>query len=507
MLLCSKSPLSGRRVQSVVAVCVLVLGMTPQETHAEGTAPVLNISGNCLITLPIGDGLNDEADLTITSSVAGSVSLSLVLSSSGSTVETLATDAPLSPDGAQFSATVAVAPTATTGSYIVRATQTSGGVPTTFDSQCVIGSGNIKRLSISPSTTTIYPYPDGVGDSFSIDVVGYDETSTTLPISGTLAILQGTRQYVQRAFQLSMAPQMTLSTAGFPYGLLTAKVVATGPGGSAKTSALYFSSAANTLRSISMSKDIPTVYPVVDGYKDVVTVRLNASTSSGGPVRGVGFVSVTFGSKVVKKWPISSAGNTSLRWDGKTSGTVVPGTYKISASFVGAEGGKAMTSGYVTVSKKRLVSKTARATYSLYTAVDTCSLGDSFDPCSELRDFSPSIYGSGFGDFTAIGLSLPFRRSDLKSWRLIFNNVEEWSGSRWAFFTCLDSSWQTCGSSSGGLQGWFPTFQFNGINLATSWTSSGLGSLASAYFWIGSEDWGRLYIDSITIEGKYLALE
>lgn len=186
------------------------------------------------------------------------------------------------------------------------------------------------------------------------------------------------------------AADVTLATGGY-----TLVVDAFAPGGKSgftaqETTALSVD--VDGPRPTAVTPTLSTFYPVEDGYRDEVDVRLTvedaglgAGTATGGVIRVV-----DADGKVVRRFGRSAlADGFTFAWDGRTAkGEIVPGRYTLEAVLTDDAGNRAKaTSPAVTVLGKELVRKSVTRTVSARSSLVRNDSGR----CSKLR--LPAVHG------------------------------------------------------------------------------------------------------------------
>jgi flagellar hook assembly protein FlgD len=246
----------------------------------------------------------------------------------------------------------------------------------------------------------------------------------------------------------------------------------------------------------SVSPSSATVYPVRDGYLDRVTIFITSNLPASGKV------TVKVKGKVVWSAKLSRSSSWAVGWNGRTrSGTVLrPGKYTISVQVKGGEGKARTGSRAINVSAKKLTYVTSSKTYSAESARLDCG-GFGYVVC-ETTDFyiggdliSTTRYYTGFttDDLLWSSHAVPLPSGTTK-WRIR------------AYAATTDASYTLgyCNSNAAdvydcpdGEGAKFPkrsdgTFVF-------PWTTVGMSD-GKADFFVGSYDWGSLYVNSYTVE-------
>jgi hypothetical protein len=144
--------------------------------------------------------------------------------------------------------------------------------------------------------------------------------------------------------------------------------------------------------SISISRDVPTVFPAVDGYIDSVQLPFTMETSTGRSIPLTkGSITVKLGSKVAQTWPLTKSASSYKTWNGKNGGKIVPGSYTIVMVAQGAEGRSLTSTAVVVVSDKKMTTKTTTVSY---TGKEAFRYYDSYD------DTACTYSGTNFVGYT-----------------------------------------------------------------------------------------------------------
>ena len=350
---------------------------------------------------------------------------------------------------------------------------------------------NLARYSVAADR--VFPFNDGFRDSVKGRVIAVDALGDPISFGTTLAmnVLIGGRKVssttVANDGQFNLAaPPKHLGKAiisgemlhrhgnGYPYVFLN--------------SPLSVTMAATKVTGVALSAPA-VVYPVWDGFQDSATLSGNiASTVTKMPVSGA--IEVKSGSKVLQTFKLSRAGAFVFHWNGKSNGQIRAGKYAIVLRAQGPEGSTATASRTISVSVKRIVTKTVQKTYGAYSATDS-DQGNSYDPIDPYGTQGAKYYSSGGGDTMLVALSVPMPTTTRK-WRLRINDYKTYD--RFLIVPCTTSNCLDTYISS-QLQ----VLPENSTSGWTDWTTAGIGGTL-AYFAITSSDWGSLRVDSFTIE-------
>ena len=301
----------------------------------------------------------------------------------------------------------------------------------------MISSGVLSTITISKSSNAVYPYADGYLDSATITVVGKDALGNEIPVIGTVVLNK-----------VSVSLTLTKNTATWNWAKIpkgTREIVASGIGpvddGSTKTNKTTIAIGKSVATKATIATNTSTVYPVKDSYLDSVSITFGLNTNTGKTVPGSGTISVYKGSKKVTGWTftkvnLNSAKKGSVSWNGRVSGKVKPGKYKVVVTFKSSEDGKTIkTTKNINVSDKKRVLKTKKGPwYTASSSVNTC-IGGYYSGCS---------YTGGTVNYLAYdwvesehSLPFPVSKSSVHSWRLRIDG-ESSSLSYFDLFICSD---------------------------------------------------------------------
>ena len=345
-------------------------------------------------------------------------------------------------------------------------------------------------------TKEIFPFKDGFADNVVGELDFWNENGEWLTFSpkAKIGLVQGSKTlattYVKGDDRFSFATNSKLK------GKLDVKVLsipnpaggkAWVPIGNAIPKVV---TKETKLTSISLSAPVQ-VFPNKDGYLDSARISISSVMTSGKKGKITGTLKIVKGARVVKTFPISAGGTTSVTWDGKISGKIVPGSYVIVASAKGPEGVTIKKTRGIKVNSKKLTYQTVSKTYDAYVAADE-SQGDSYDPISRFGSSGAArFYSSGDGDLMLVKLSVPMNSATVK-WRIRFNGWQTYDG-YFQYNPCRNSD---CASSfvAANKKG------FTSYSSGTTWTPWANIPGRTANFAISSIDWASIYIESFTVE-------
>jgi hypothetical protein len=403
--------------RSVIAIpaVLAVLGSVLVATPAFADAPIaVSIDPLTTLTLPSTDAIRDSQ--TVTVHAASDIHLAVtVLDSTSAVVKTLTDDTALTSTGTDWVAQLALTDDGlVAGSYTVHVAGVSDDTAGD-DVAFVVGSGMVKSVSIKPSKSALYPSATGSLTFTSVVITARDETGSVVPAHGTVkAASHGRTKSASFATSSATAARTTLSVAKLPLGTakLSAKLVGATGSYATFTSGLI-ALRSTSIKSVSLSRSVTTVFPKRDGYRDTVTVSINSSTTTGKPVTTSGTAVIKRGTKTAATWKLSS-GKTSITWNGLDHGRVVAGTYTLTVSLTGPDGPAKVTTTSISVSAKHLEGRSsakwvsAKSLTSKYVALDLsdlgyCAVSGTAVKCSGYDDY----YGDGYSLISFGSVSIP----------------------------------------------------------------------------------------------------
>jgi hypothetical protein len=155
---------------------------------------------------------------------------------------------------------------------------------------------------------------------------------------------------------------------------------------------------APAVTSVTTHRSISRVFPVKDGYRDRVTVRIGGTTSTGHAVETTGTAVLKRGTHTVQTWRLGSSAAT-ITWNGRDHGKVVAGTYRLTVTQRGRTGGSHRATTTLTVDRRSLHSRTISRHYtalqvlgSRFTDYSTGSYGDCYR--NQYKTFGGYSYGA-----------------------------------------------------------------------------------------------------------------
>lgn len=339
-----------------VAALVAAIGATSAPAEEAAT---LSLGSVGTLTLPANDGVRDSSQLTITASQATTVAVAVRYTSGDQIV---ALD-PVEITDPLVSANVAIDVTGLpAGNLEVTATPAGGE---TYVQPFTVGSGEARSVSLDLTNSLLYTHSTMTPRSTTATVTASDETELAVPFTGSVKATVGGKTYTVAVASTTGAPasaSIAASKVGYGNGSVTATV--TGAGDvttSSEPSALSVRQLSIT--SVSVATSSSSVYPYKDYFYDSVKITVTPKTSAGVNFASTGSVKITRDGKTVKSWTLTSNKTFVATWDGRVSGNIVPGTYKITATIKGKEGTTQTYSKLVYVKGHKLVTKTKTVKY------------------------------------------------------------------------------------------------------------------------------------------------
>jgi hypothetical protein len=196
-----------------------------------------------------------------------------------------------------------------------------------------------------------------------------------------------------------------------------------------------------------------------------------------------------------------------VAWNGRLGSAVVPGTYAVRVILKGGEGATIVRSVAVVVSPKRLVRHVAYSTKS-YTpayARQDCG-GYGYNLCeagypgyigSTYYSNLTRYYSNGDGDVLWSAHALPLH-SGTVSYQL--KTTASTYGARFVIGRCLTNAADPYDCPSGDGES-FPLYSDGVFSMA--WSSTGVGDRWADFF-VGTDEWGSIYVASFTLTSKYV---
>ena len=457
---------------------------------------------------PYADGILDSVTVTATGVTYGDIPLSttgkaeLVRDSDSAVIKNWT----FGTAGATHATTLTGLPI---GEYTLKVTLN-------FNAVDVVGRFHVSSVTnhaISTSvvaSSAVYPAIDGFLDTLPINVVTVMAPHVVLPATGHVRVKRGT-------VFITDIPLTTSTQTVTWNGRVAGKIVpgkytltpvtkgqeggwVTGPARTVTVASTYVMYAA-------MATTPSVIYPVVDGFRDNVRIYVNATQSTHRFGRGWIKVVITKGTTVVAGWSFNGTYPRTMVWNGRYRGSVVPGVYTMKVTAKGPEGVARSLVRNITVSPKRLVTKdgVSTKTYNATYALDSCG-GTGYYTCENVGDryidgttYSNTVgyyTGAFVGDLSWDAQSLPL---PARTWAYRVKIVAETTSASYVLGICYSdaSNPDNCPSGDGFR---FGTYQSGTWD--TGWHSEG-ASDGWADFYIGSVDWGYIYVARFTVTAKY----
>jgi subtilisin family serine protease len=326
------------------------------------------------LTMPVGDGYNESSVITIESPTARTVNFEL-RNALDDSVYFSAQNLVLGAGESGFSATVTV-PAVNSSSITLGVgshafTISTVGSSSTLTGSLKVGSGKVTKVVLNAlNSTTVYPLDDGLRDTVDVRIATTDETGTQVASTGSIwASCSPTGTPAITFSGTSTTPAVvTFDFSSYAKVACNLRASATTALAVSQTSSASSANLAIYLKdtgvsSIAVLRSVPTVYPVIDDYRDSVDFTVHVITTPDTPVRTGATATIKLGTKVVKRWYIPNSGDLSVSWNGRYGSSVVEGTYDFVVSAKGTEGAGVIKSVPIVVSKKKLSWTSLTKTY------------------------------------------------------------------------------------------------------------------------------------------------
>ncbi|WP_062466996.1 hypothetical protein [Demequina maris] len=390
---------------AVATATALTFGSLATAASAEDATATLTLGEAGVLTLPAGDGVRDETTVTVMSDIATTLTVYVDETGAGPRVLTYA---PIEIIDPAVPATITVpVDEFTPGHYEIFVAPTAGDPAIAL---LTVGSGEPLDVALSLTNAKIFTWSGASPRSTVANVSATDETGLTVPFTGTVTATVGGRTFTRAvASTTGAAARGTIYASKLAAGTGTVKATVAGAGGTPYSSVAATLKVVKTaINGVALSASTGTVYPVKDGYKDKVTFTVTQKSSRNATFPTTGSVKVLYKGKVVKSWPITSNNKKTVTWYGKTGGAIVPGTYTVKVTVKGPEGTSKTAKKYITVSGKKLVTKTLTKTYAAsdvmthYEAFDYYYDGACYKNYFEQGDFLCDAYDAYDLDYVAL---------------------------------------------------------------------------------------------------------
>jgi secreted trypsin-like serine protease len=319
------------------------------------------------------------AKVTITSPTPRTVEL---LTNAGGTTLSIQSNIVLSwvPSSSRYEKTVSVQSTnpafigAVPGTYQLFATDVR--TAETTETAISVSDGVHVTSQLTLDSSEYYPAVDGYKDVIEATLSLFGATGEAVPfLSGEATITVGSKTATCGYANVSSGvASCKLNLKGFSTSdetIVTATFL-DGAGNPGSASSPIVALLSTEIVAASVSRDVGTVYPSDDGYRDTVRLSYDMTSSTGRSMPLTeGSLTVKFGSKTVQTWKITKSASSSKTWNGKKGGKVVPGTYTVILVAKGSQGRKFTETTSIVVSDKEIKTKTLTKSYSGRTAFGT----------------------------------------------------------------------------------------------------------------------------------------
>ena len=344
-----------RRIAYAAATTVVIAALVSAGTTAASAAgDDFTLQPQGFLTLPAGDAFNDTMTLDIAASSEATVDVTVTDTNSG-LQSTIATDVALTARTTGFGFDIPVPVTGLTAGIHELRVANSADETSFSTTQIVVGSGKAIAASVALSETKVFPYKDGFRDASRVTVVAIDETGTKLPFTGSAVVKVGAKS-ARVALSKSGTALLPVRSVGNGTGSVSASITdPTGATFSPNSKKLVVSATAVTKVGLSVPK---TIYPKKDKYLDSAKISIAATSSTGKPLHTKGSVTISFKGKTVKSWKVNSSSSKALSWNGLNKNKIKTGKYTVKYSTVGPEGSRQTRTATVSVSDKKLVTRT-----------------------------------------------------------------------------------------------------------------------------------------------------
>lgn len=327
------------------------------------------------LTMPVADGYNESATITIESPSARTVNFEL-RNAVDNSVYFSAQNIVLTAGESGYSGNVTVPAvnsslvTLGVGSHAFTISAVAGASGTLTGS-LKVGSGKVTKVVLNAlNSTTVYPLDDDLRDTVDVRIATTDETGTQVAASGSVWASCSPSGTPAIAFNgTSTTPAVvTFDFSSYAKVACYLKASATTALGVSQTTSTASANLSIFLKdtgvsSIAVLRSVPTVYPVIDNYRDSVDLTVHVITTPDTPIRTGATATIKLGTKVVKRWSIPNSGDLSVTWNGRYGTSVVEGTYDFIVSAKGTEGAGVIKSVPIVVSKKKLSWTSLTKTY------------------------------------------------------------------------------------------------------------------------------------------------
>jgi hypothetical protein len=367
----------------------------------------------------------------------------------------------------------------------------------------------VQSTSSHPSIPVVYPSIDGYRDSVTITVTSVTAPGVPIPVSGTVTISRA--GHVVKTLPLTTSTQNVTWNGRDGARIVPGTYVVQAKVKGVEGAVVSAAPVALSVRQTYVTKAIigltyTTTFPVRDGYRDYLPIRVGGLQSTGRYGHGSMTMQVRLGTRVVARW---SWGNTAVRvvnWNGRVARALRPGNYTIVLTAKGPEGRAVSLTRRVTVSPKKLVTRSALEshTYTAAYARDDCG-GYGYNSCDDGwswyingRQYSSvTRYYSGIyvDDLLWSAHSLPLP-SGTTSYRI--RTIADTFDASFALGLCYSDATNVndCPTGKGKR---FPLNSSGTFDLG--WYNIGAAD-RRLDFYIGTADWGSIYIARFIVDSK-----
>ena len=495
--------------ETVTAGDFTVVDQTASTNVGTVTATQISIQGvtanraSPIVLAPYHDGIADAVTVTFSGVTYGSVPIPTTGSAeiTRQSTGTLVSHVDFVTDQVSHSVPL-VAGNYPIGTYVLTVDLVFGGVHKQKTWTVKVVPTQINATTVVLSSGVFFPARDGYRDIVSIRLASSTSTGTWIPVTGWVEIFHGGR--VELRIPLRRSDQTvtwngTVSGRVTPPGGYLVRAVIRGPEGAPRTSAdarLVVAQTRVTRAALVLSAG--SVFPVRDGYRDSVTFSTAGTASTGQLIRVAGSLQVLDGSRVLWTVPVRNTGGNAYVWNGRTGGSVEPGSFVVKLTLRGPEGAAISRTARIVVSGKHLVTHhtSSSATYTARYAFNACRYDASTTTvdCS-LWDwyigstlYTDTVRYASYGGVLAALNSVPLP-AGTTSYRI--RSIADTYGGEYALFYCNDSA---CDGGHG-----YPTNSAG--EFVPSYTSL-MSSDRRAHFIIGVAGDDRIFIARFMVDAR-----
>lgn len=358
---------TGARTLAAAITSVLLLGAFGTAASADVPETTITLGKGGTLTLPASDNVRDTITINATTDATTRATAYVRQAGTEESVFDLAS-LYLAEPGVEYAITVPTLDTYEPGTYELVVTPEVGSPSVT---EFTVGSGKPSSVALALSAPTIYSWTKKSPNTSTATVTATDETGLKVAFTGSVkATVGGTTV----SLPLTAKGNPATGTVGSAKAVIKASALKAGTGTVKATvkgaGSSQVSSAGSTLKvvhtsvtGVKLTASATSVFPVKDGYRDSVKLTVTPTSSVSGSVPATGTVKITHGGKTVTSWKLTSTAKRTFTWGGRNNGSIKPGTYVVTVSIKGPEGTTKTASKSLTVSSKKLVTKTATRQY------------------------------------------------------------------------------------------------------------------------------------------------